>query len=98
MLDLIDRNQLKAQITETFAESQDVRQIIGTIPPVTTEIICNVGSALAVSKMPADTTTYSCSIHDLVQELHNCPNCGGSVDAEGICRYCGSRVYKFGGI
>lgn len=98
MLDLIDRNQLKAQITETFAESQDVRQIIGTIPPVTTEIVCNSGSALAVSKVPADIITYSRSFRDLVQELHNCPNCGGSIDAEGICRYCGSRVYKFGEI
>ena len=98
MIDLIDRDQLKAQITETFAESQDVRQIIGTIPPVTAEIVCNSGNTIAISRTPADIMTYSRSFHDLVQELHNCPNCGGSVDGEGICRYCGSRVYRFGGI
>lgn len=31
-----------------------------------------------------------------IKELHNCNNCGGAVDEEGYCRYCGSRVYFFG--
>ena len=30
------------------------------------------------------------------QELHNCENCGGTVDEKGYCRFCGSRVYFFG--
>lgn len=98
MIDLIDGDQLKAMIAETRAELQRVRQSIDSVPPITTEIICNSGSALAVSKVPADTITYNRSFHDLIQELHNCPNCGGSVDGEGMCKYCGSRVYRFGGI
>ena len=32
----------------------------------------------------------------LIQELHNCENCGGTVDEKGYCRFCGSRVYFFG--
>lgn len=94
MFDLIDRCQLESRISGL---QKEVKPFIDNTPPVTTEIICNSGAALAVSEIPAY-TTYSCSFHDLVQELHNCPNCGGSVDAEGVCRYCGSRVYKFGGI
>ena len=31
-----------------------------------------------------------------IQELHNCENCGGTVDEKGYCRFCGSRVYFFG--
>ena len=31
-----------------------------------------------------------------IEELHNCNNCGGSIDEKGYCRYCGSRVYFFG--
>ena len=30
------------------------------------------------------------------QELHNCENCGGTIDEKGYCRFCGSRVYFFG--
>ena len=29
------------------------------------------------------------------QELHNCENCGGTIDEKGYCRFCGSRVYFF---
>ena len=96
MNDLIDRDQLKAMIAETRAELQRVRYGLDDIPPVTSEIVCN--NTIAISKTPANIITYSRSFRDLVQELHNCPNCGGSIDGEGMCRYCGSRVYRFGGI
>ena len=32
---------------------------------------------------------------DLVERLHNCPNCGGTLQDDGACRFCGSRVYDF---
>ena len=38
-------------------------------------------------------TVSSSSRH--AQELHNCENCGGTVDEKGYCRFCGSRVYFF---
>lgn len=41
-------------------------------------------------------TVYTSSRPEPIQELHNCNNCGGTVDEEGYCRYCGSRVYFFG--
>lgn len=98
MIDLIDRDQLLGIDVRIARLQEKINQMIGDIPPVTAEIICNSGSALAVSRAPANTITYSRSFRDLVQELHNCPNCGGSVDEEGVCRYCGSRVYRFGGV
>ena len=30
--------------------------------------------------------------------LHNCPNCGGTLQDDGKCRFCGSVVYDFVGI
>lgn len=32
---------------------------------------------------------------DLIDRLHNCPNCGGTLQDDGCCRFCGSRVYDF---
>ena len=32
---------------------------------------------------------------DLIERLHNCPNCGGTLQDDGACRFCGSRVYDF---
>lgn len=32
---------------------------------------------------------------DLIKRLHNCPNCGGTLQDDGACRFCGSRVYDF---
>lgn len=98
MFDLIDRNQLLGVEVRIARLQEKFNQIIGDIPPVTSEIVCNSDRPIAISSIPANTVTYSRSFHDLVQELHNCPNCGGSVDEEGLCRYCGSRVYRFGGI
>lgn len=35
---------------------------------------------------------------DLIDRLHNCPNCGGTLQDDGACRFCGSKVYDFVGI
>jgi len=35
---------------------------------------------------------------DLIERLHNCPNCGGTLQDDGACRFCGSKVYDFVGI
>ena len=32
---------------------------------------------------------------NLIDRLHNCPNCGGTLQDDGACRFCGSRVYDF---
>lgn len=32
---------------------------------------------------------------ELIERLHNCPNCGGTLQDDGACRFCGSRVYDF---
>ena len=32
---------------------------------------------------------------DLIDRLHNCPNCGGTLQDDGACRFCGSKVYDF---
>ena len=34
----------------------------------------------------------------LPERLHNCPNCGGTLQDDGKCRFCGSVVYDFVGI
>ena len=107
MFDLIDRDlesriaRLQEKVNQLCSYNDaiyDAARIIDNTPPVTSEIVCNSGDTIAISKIPANIVTYSRSFHDLVQELHNCPNCGGSVDGEGMCKYCGSRVYRFGGI
>lgn len=35
---------------------------------------------------------------DTIERLHNCPNCGGTLQDDGACRFCGSKVYDFVGI
>lgn len=30
-----------------------------------------------------------------MEKLHNCPNCGGTLEDDGRCRFCGSKVYDF---
>lgn len=35
---------------------------------------------------------------NIINRLHNCPNCGGTLQDDGACRFCGSRVYDFVGI
>ena len=30
-----------------------------------------------------------------MDELKNCPNCGGTLDDNGRCQYCGTKVYDF---
>lgn len=35
---------------------------------------------------------------DLIERLHNCPHCGGTLQDDGCCRFCGSKVYDFVGI
>lgn len=32
---------------------------------------------------------------DIPERLHNCPNCGGTLQDDGKCRFCGSKVYDF---
>lgn len=32
------------------------------------------------------------------ERLHNCPNCGGTLQDDGKCRFCGSKVYDFLGV
>ena len=32
---------------------------------------------------------------DMIERLHNCPNCGGTLQDDGACRFCGSKVYDF---
>ena len=32
---------------------------------------------------------------NIIERLHNCPNCGGTLQDDGACRFCGSRVYDF---
>lgn len=34
----------------------------------------------------------------ILERLHNCPNCGGTLQDDGKCRFCGSVVYDFLGI
>lgn len=29
------------------------------------------------------------------ERLHNCPNCGGTLNEAGRCSFCGSKVYDF---
>ena len=31
----------------------------------------------------------------MIDKLTNCPNCGGTLQDNGACRFCGSRVYDF---
>lgn len=30
-----------------------------------------------------------------IEKLHNCPNCGGTLNEAGRCSFCGSKVYDF---
>ena len=30
-----------------------------------------------------------------MERLHNCPNCGGYLNDDGRCNFCGSKVYDF---
>jgi len=30
-----------------------------------------------------------------MNQLHNCPNCGGYLNDSGRCEFCGSKVYDF---
>lgn len=32
---------------------------------------------------------------NFIERLHNCPNCGGTLQDDGACRFCGSRIYDF---
>lgn len=32
---------------------------------------------------------------NIIERLHNCPNCGGTLQDDGACRFCGSKVYDF---
>ena len=34
----------------------------------------------------------------LPERMHNCPQCGGTLQDDGKCRFCGSTVYDFLGI
>ena len=29
----------------------------------------------------------------MIEKLKNCPNCGGTLQDDGRCRFCGSKVY-----
>ena len=31
----------------------------------------------------------------MIEQLENCPNCGGILDEAGRCKFCGSKVYDF---
>lgn len=31
----------------------------------------------------------------MIEELKNCPNCGGTLNEAGRCSFCGSKVYDF---
>ena len=31
----------------------------------------------------------------MIEQLKNCPNCGGILDEAGRCKFCGSKVYDF---
>lgn len=31
----------------------------------------------------------------MIEKLKNCPNCGGTLNEAGRCRFCGSKVYDF---
>ena len=42
-----------------------------------------------------DAVTVS-SVPRRIEKLHNCENCGGTIDEKGYCKFCGSRVYFFG--
>lgn len=32
---------------------------------------------------------------EIMNQLHNCPNCGGYLNDTGRCEFCGSKVYDF---
>lgn len=34
---------------------------------------------------------------DILERLHNCPNCAAALDDFGRCMHCGSKVYDFTG-
>ena len=31
----------------------------------------------------------------MIEQLKNCPNCGGILNEAGSCKFCGSKVYDF---
>lgn len=31
----------------------------------------------------------------MIEPLKNCPNCGGTLEDSGRCRFCGSKIYDF---
>ena len=31
----------------------------------------------------------------MIEELKNCPNCGGILSETGRCKFCGSKIYDF---
>lgn len=31
----------------------------------------------------------------MIEQLENCPNCGGILDEAGRCKFCGTKVYDF---
>ena len=31
----------------------------------------------------------------IIEELKNCPNCGGILNETGRCEFCGSKIYDF---
>lgn len=31
----------------------------------------------------------------MIEQLKNCPNCGGTLNEAGCCNFCGSKVYDF---
>ena len=89
----ITMNEARTAFESLTMTSLDAEvDLIGFSYSVNPDNLLVVGSDLVPNKI----YTSSCSRPELIQELHNCNNCGGTVDEKGYCRFCGSRVYFFG--
>ena len=89
----ITMNEARTAFESLTMTSLDAEvDLIGFSYSVKPDNLLVIGSDLVPNKI----YTSSSSRPELIQELHNCENCGGTVDEKGYCRFCGSRVYFFG--
>ena len=95
---LIDADELKSRLDDKDIDSSVLvfSSESNNWEPESIALSSNVGT-LSVA---TDISSPSYTIQDILAELskrptklENCDHCGGSVDNNGYCRYCGSRVY-----
>ncbi len=65
----------------------DGKKLVSATPSITPTTV----GKYYISSSPHSLTT---SVHlPQITKLENCSNCGGTVDDQGYCKYCGSKVY-----